>query len=242
MQFQDRIHKFEYKLNDTDDQIIEYILKNKQDFVHQSIQSLAASFFTVPNTITRLSKKLGYDGFSQLKNSIKQELQPQLPPQEEGLYHHIQKTVELIDMERIETAAQIIYDAKHVLLFAVGDTAAFCEMMVRNFRVAGKTAEFSIHRHEMIHMINQMNKHDVLLLISLSGETQQILEMAELAKQKESTIISLTHFSRNSLQETAAINLYCYAPKKMKNGYNITDRTPAMIVLQVLSQYYWDHF
>jgi DNA-binding MurR/RpiR family transcriptional regulator len=242
MQFTERIHKFEYKLNDTDDQIIDYILKNKQDFVHQSIQSLAANFFTVPNTITRLSKKLGYDGFSQLKNSMKEELKPSLPPQEEGIYHHIQKTFELIDMERIETTAKLIHDAKRALFFAVGDTTVFCEMMVRNLRVAGKTAEFSVHRHEMIHMIDQMNQHDVLFLISFSGETKQILEMAELAKQKESNIISLTHFSRNSLQETAAINLFCYAPKKIKNGYNISDRTPAMIVLQTLSQYYWDHY
>jgi DNA-binding MurR/RpiR family transcriptional regulator len=242
MQFEERIHKFEYKLNDTDDQIIEYILKNKKDFVSQSIQSLAASLFTVPNTITRLSKKLDYDGFSHLKNSIKEELESAKAPVEDSSYFYIQKTFELIDMEQIEMAAKMLYDAKHVLLFGVGDTADFCELMVRNLRVVGKSSEHYIHRHEMIHMLDQMNKQDVLFLISLSGETPQILEMAEKAKQREIPIISLTHFTRNSLQEAATVNLYCYAPKKEKNGYNVTDRTPVMVVLQTLSQYYWDHF
>ena len=242
MQFDERVHKYEYKLNDTDDQIIEYIVKNKEEFVNQSIQSLAACLYTVPNTITRLSKKIGYDGFSHLKNSIKEELESAKAPVEDSSYFYIQKTFELIDMERIETAAKMIHDAKHVLFFGVGDTADFCDIMVRNLRVGGKNTQHFMHRHEMVHMLEQMTKHDVLFLISLTGETPQILEMAEIANQKDIPIISLTHFTRNSLQEAAAVNLYCYAPKKVKNGYNITDRTPVMVVLQTLSQYYWDQF
>lgn len=242
MRFAERVHKFEYKLNDTDDQIVEYIEKNKHDFVNQSIQSIAANLYTVPNTITRLSKKLGYDGFSHLKTSIKEELDSSKTLDEDSSYYFIQKTFELIDTERIEAAAKMIHDAKHVLFFGVGDSADFCEMLARNLRVVGKASEHYIHRHEMLHMLEQMNQHDVLFLISLTGETPQVLEMAEKAKEREIPIISLTHFTRNSLQEDAAINLYCYAPKKTKNGYNITDRTPVMIVIQTLSQFYWDHF
>lgn len=242
MLFEERVHKYEYKLNDTDDQIIEYILQNKAEFVTKSIQSLAAAFYTVPNTITRLSKKLGYDGFSHLKNSIKDELDATAIVNEDSSYYLIQKTFELLDMEQIERITKLIHDAKHVLFFGVGDSADFCEMMVRNLRVAGKGSEFSIHRHEVLHRIEQMNKQDVLFLISLSGETEQVLEMAERAKERGITIISLTHFSRNSLQKLASFNLYCYSPKKVMNGYNITDRTPLMIVLQTISQFYWDHF
>lgn len=62
MRFEERVHKYEYKLNDTDDQIIDYILQYKEDVTGQSIQVLASQAYTVPNTITRLSKKLGYDG------------------------------------------------------------------------------------------------------------------------------------------------------------------------------------
>ncbi|XOS93558.1 MurR/RpiR family transcriptional regulator [Brevibacillus laterosporus] len=74
MLFEEQIKKYEYKLNDTDEQIIEYILKNKEEAVNLSIQNLAAKHFTVPNTITRLSKKLGYEGYSQMKISLKEEI------------------------------------------------------------------------------------------------------------------------------------------------------------------------
>src|ERR1700730_15457757 len=117
--FEERVQKFEYKLNDTDDQIIEYILKNKKEVVNLSIQSLAANLFTVPNTITRLSKKLGYEGFSQLKNSLKEEVIPEQVGQEDSSYFHINKTFSLIDMDRIVMAAKLIREANHVLFFGV---------------------------------------------------------------------------------------------------------------------------
>ncbi|UOF90939.1 MurR/RpiR family transcriptional regulator [Fodinisporobacter ferrooxydans] len=239
MLFEERVQKYEYKLNDTDDQIIEYIVKNKKEVVSLSIQSLAANLFTVPNTITRLSKKLGYEGFSQLKNSLKEEIHTESNEQEDSLYFYINKTFRLVDMNRIAIAAKMIREAPHVLFFGVGDSAPFCEMIVKDLKVVGKHSEFHIHRHEMLYELNQLGNHDVLFLISLSGETRQILEIAEIGKEKGITIISLTHFGKNSLQKLADINLYCFSPKKILNQYNVTDRTPIMIVLRILSEFYW---
>ena len=242
MFLEERAQKYEYKLNDTDDQIIEYILNNKKLVTTLSIQSLAASLYTVPNTITRLCKKLGYDGYSQLKNSLKEELHTELKEQdivENSLHTTIQKTFDLIDVDKIQFVTKILREAKKILFFGVGDSVLFCEMMVKNLKVAGKQTEFSIHPHEIRHGINQLKKGDVLFLISLSGETPQVLEMAELGKRKSIHIISLTHFYRNSLQKLADTNLYCYAPKKHLNGHNVTDQTSPIIVLRTLSEYFW---
>ncbi|MGW9019010.1 MurR/RpiR family transcriptional regulator [Priestia megaterium] len=240
MLFEDRIQKFEYKLNDTDDQIIEYILKNKQEVVKLSIQRLAANLYTVPNSIIRLSKKLGYDGYSQLKNSLKEEVNEAKEAKEESLQFNIKRTFSLIDIEKIAIVVKMLYEAKRVLFFGVGDTALFCEMMVKNLKIAGKQSDFYIHRHEAIYGINELEKDDVLFLLSLSGETEQVLEMAELGKSKKIKIITLTHFNRNSLQKLGDVNLYCYAPKQMLKGHNVTDKTPLMIIVRTLSEYYWN--
>ncbi|MDQ0218134.1 MurR/RpiR family transcriptional regulator [Peribacillus cavernae] len=240
MLFEERAQKFEYKLNDTDDQIIEYIIDNKKEVVKLSIQSLASNLFTVPNTITRLSKKIGYDGYSQLKNSLKEELFTEQENLEDSLHFNLQKTFSLIDIDKIAIVTRMLHEAKQVLFFGVGDTVPFCEMMVKNLKIVGKQSEFYMHRHEIIHEINKLDQEDVLFLLSLSGETSQVLEIAALGKERGVKIISLTHFTRNSLQKLADIHLYCYSPGKTLNGYNITDRTPLMIVLRTLSEYYWE--
>ncbi len=49
----------EDKLNDTDDQIVEYIRKNREEIGDISIQAMAKGLYTVPNTIVRFAKKLG---------------------------------------------------------------------------------------------------------------------------------------------------------------------------------------
>jgi DNA-binding MurR/RpiR family transcriptional regulator len=240
MLFEERVQKYEYKLNDTDDQIVEYIMKNKGEAVTFSIQYLAAKLYTVPNTITRLSKKLGYDGYSQMKNNLKEEIHTNLVDPENSLALTIHKTMDLIDQDKLSITAKMIQDANKVLFYAVGDTAPLCENMVKSLKLAGKPSSFYVHRHDVVHEINQLQATDLLFLISLSGETPQVLEMAELAKQRGVKIISLTHLDRNSLQQIADVNLYCYSPKKVLNGYNITDKTPVMIVLRALSELYWE--
>jgi len=238
--FEERAQKFEYKLNDTDDQIIEYIISHKQEAVLLSIQQLAAKFYTVPNTITRLSKKLEFDGFSHMKNSLKEELNADEAIEEDHLTYNIKKTVDLIDYKHLKSIVKFIQEANRVVFIAVGDTAPMCEVMVKNLKVSNKQAEYYIHRHEVIHEVNQLDKTDVAFFISLSGETQQMLEIAHLVKKRGVRLISLTHFNENSLQKIADVKLYCYSPRKMINKFNVTDKTPAMIVLRALAETYWN--
>jgi DNA-binding MurR/RpiR family transcriptional regulator len=239
MRFAERVQKFEYKLTDTDDLIAEYLANNKKAAIGLSIQALAAKFFTVPNTVSRLSKKLGYDGFSQLKNSLKDEIRGEEPGPQDSLHDNIHKTFELIDPDKMAIVANMIHAAGRVLLFAVGDTGPYCDMLAKHLKIGNKDAEFHVHRHETMEEIALLSPADLLMIISVSGETAQVLEIAELGKRKGIPIISLTHFSRNPLQGIADVNLYCYSPAKRLNQRNITDKTPLMVVLRAFSEYYW---
>ncbi len=239
MLFEERVKNYEYKLNDTDEQVIEFILHNKKDVTGMSIQDLAKSLFTVPNTITRLCKKLGYDGYSHFKSNLKEELTSDKGQLSESLYTNIQKTFELIDNEKLYKVKQFFTDSKKVLVYGVGDTASFADLISKNIRVTGKSAYFFEHPHEIMYEIEHSYGGDVLFLISLSGETRAILEAAELAKNNGLKIISLTHLVANSLQDIADVKLYCYSPKKVVNDYDVTDRTPIMIVLRELAEFLW---
>ncbi|UOQ45429.1 MurR/RpiR family transcriptional regulator [Halobacillus salinarum] len=240
MNLEERARKYEYKLNDNDDQIIDYIVSHKSLVIENSIQSLAKSLYTVPNTITRLSKKLGYDGFSQLKNSLKEELESVNLDREDSSSYNLKRTLELLDEEMLAKIAKRIHQAQHVYVFGVGDTVPFCELFSTHLKIGGKQAEYFLHRHDAVYALNHASKQDVLFLISMSGETKQILEMVELARERGITIISLTHFSENSLQQTADYKFFFYSPKRMLENYNISDKTPVMLALQVLSNRLWE--
>ena len=62
MNFEERVHQYEYKLNDTEDQIIEYIVKNKADVINLSIQALAARRSPFQTRLPACLKRLAMTG------------------------------------------------------------------------------------------------------------------------------------------------------------------------------------
>jgi DNA-binding MurR/RpiR family transcriptional regulator len=238
MKFEERVQLHADRLNDTDDQIVDYIRQNRDRIGDISIQAMAETLYTVPNTIVRFAKKLGYRGFAEMKAALtlenREEEAPRLP-----VTGVIQKTYELLDSKSILQAVRKIHRASRVFFYGVGDSAPFCEMMAKHLRCVGKRADFFTQRHEMLYQSDRCSEKDLVFVISASGETRQVLEAVAAAKQKGAYVISLTHLSRNSLVEMADFHLYCWAPKQVLNKYEITDRTSLYIVLRMVSEQYW---
>jgi len=239
MNFSERVQKYEYKLNDTDDQIIEYISNNKEEVVNSSIQVLAKNNFTVPNSIVRLTKKLDYEGFSHFKMQLKQELE-NTNDKDETLMNYMKKTADLIDEEQLEKISKVIFRAKKVACFAVGDTAPFGESVSRRFKNMGVNISFYHYRHEIIEEIKTgLGSNDVVILLSISGQTQQVIEVAEIAKEKQLTIVSATHFSKNKLVELADYKVYCYSPKRKIGIHDMEVKSTLIFAIENLSEYYY---
>ena len=51
--------------------------------------------------------------------------------------------------------------------------------------------------------------NEMVILISLSGTTEKILEVANIAKLRKAKVISVTCFDRNPLSDIADYKLYC---------------------------------
>jgi DNA-binding MurR/RpiR family transcriptional regulator len=238
VRFDERIQIYEYRLNDTDDQVIEYVQKNRDKVVHLSIQKLAEQLFIVPNTIVRLAKKLGYEGFAELKLALKKE-QDDKGNRLLDISESIKKTYEMIDKEAVDVVVRRIRQSAKVLFYGVGDSLPFCVMMVQNLRCAEKRAEYFMHRHEMLQSAETIHPRDIVFVISATGETKQVLEAVRIAKENGAFVISLTHLCDNTLARIASLNLFCWAPKKIMNHYDVTDRTSMMIILRTLSEHYW---
>lgn len=236
--FKERIDKHEYKLNDTDDQIVEYLLGHMEQVMTMSIQVLAENVYTAPNTIVRLSRKLGYDGFSHMKNAIKDE---QADDGEKGM-DHLHKTRELLDLDKMEGVNHLIMQAPRVLIYGIGDSAIYCEYLTNGYRVANKKCEFNMHRHNTLSELETMSPKDLLVLVSVSGESPQIIELARRARERDVKVVSITDFQRNSLQRLADHTLYFSSPPTFHRQYNVTDPTPIFYLLRSLLEAYWKKY
>lgn len=246
MNFDERVLLNELKFTDTDDQIIEYIRKNEEKVLNQSIQDTAEELFTVPNTIVRLSKKLGYKGFSELKFELRKEIEEKkhslkINFENKGLLsENIIKTINVIDSDSIKKAVKKIKQAKNIHLLGIGDSIYFCEMFTKNLRCVNKAAEFFTYRHDMIYNVEKCTEKDLYIVISVSGESRDLIEACEIAKNRGAYIISMTHLSKNSISKLSDMNLFFWAPKKDINNYNATDRVGIMILIRIISELFWE--
>lgn len=239
MQFYERIKKHEHKFTDTEDMIVEYMIKNKEEVTKLSIQSLSDKFFTVPNTIIRLCKKMEYDGFSQLKNNLKEELKNKDKESNMDFEINIKKTLELIDYEKIKKVADIMYKSKNIIVYGIGQNIPLCEILVKELRTVHNSVRYYDQRHEVLYDINKSGEHDILFALSLTGETKDVVESAQLAKTKGCTVVALTHICENKLQQIADISLYCHSTIRNINKYEISDKVPMMIIMRAIMDQYW---
>ena len=243
MKFKDRVLLNELKFNDTDDQIIEYIRDNKELVIKQSIQKTAEKLYTVPNSIVRLAKKMGYEGFSQMKFELKQELEDKENAPSTIIKREISpnifRTLELINDDLIETVVKKIQNARKVYFLGMGDSIYFCEMFSKNLRCVGKRSDFFQHRHDMMYSAMNCQPKDIFFAISISGESREVIEASEQAHARGAIVISITHLSESTLSKLADINLFIWAPAENKNGYNSTDRVGMMILIREISEVFW---
>lgn len=266
MNFEERILLNELKLNDTDDQIIDYIRENIDKVVTQSIQKTAKEVFNVPNSIVRVAKKLGYNSFSEMKFELKREynLESNFIHSNKELFteinrkkspiirekinklncmsDNITKTLELIKEENIEKAIRKINESKSIKCLGIGDSIYFCEILAKELKCVGKHAEFFQHRHDMLYSAENCDTKDLYLAISVSGESNPVIEAVEKAKERGAYIISLTNFTENRLAKIADLKLFFWAPREYKNNYNVTNRVGIMILTRIISEMFWNNY
>jgi DNA-binding MurR/RpiR family transcriptional regulator len=243
MTFDERVAKIEMELNDTEDDIIDYIRNHRKEIKNYSIQKIAQELYIAPNSLMRLSKKLGYSGFAELKFAIQNESQPQNKTLSRQLMEllpgNIVKTLDIIDEGQVEQVASIMRKARCCIFAGVGDSTYFCELLGKNLRCIDHSVQYYQQIHDMIYAVEHGSKEDALIIISARGENERLIKLAQRGKEKGMKVISITHMSKNELAGVAEYNLYFWGENRTVQGYDVTDRTGLMVLVRLLSEAFW---
>jgi DNA-binding MurR/RpiR family transcriptional regulator len=81
---------------------------------------------------------------------------------------------------------------------------------------------------------NTLEKDELVILISLSGNTQKILEVANIAKVKEVKTIAITSFGNNELSKISDYTLHCVSSDTETKHNDSISRIGMFIVIEML--------
>jgi arabinose-5-phosphate isomerase len=112
--------------------------------------------------------------------------------------------------ERFDRAVELLHDCRgRVILTGMGKSGLICRKVAATLTSTG-TAAFFLHPAEAIHGdLGVIQGDDVVLALSYSGETGEILRLLETIRRLGARLIAITGTPRSTLAEAADVALDC---------------------------------
>lgn len=213
MAIEDLVRANYRKLNENDLHIWKYIDNHREECCRCTIEELAKNCNVSRTTILRFAKKLSMDGFSELKIHMKMERDKKNIP-----IRNITKLVcddyrkRIDEMEKSEYTdiCRCIYEAKRVFVYGSGAVQSF---VAKEFKRAFLSAKICMNlieggQGERELMLDILQEGDLVIIVSLSGESNHVVEFAKSLRMKGVKIISMTKLKNNTLAQMSDESLY----------------------------------
>ena len=209
--------------------IADFILKAGKKIENYSTRNLAESTYTSPATVIRFCKRLGLTGFEEFKANFINEIDylnqqsgkidanfPFLKDDTvmkaanniSGLYiDTIQDTMSLVNYNSIQKALTIIKYSDCISIFSAGTALNQAESFKEKMMKIGKRVAISNNLNYQLYEAGCLTSRDVAIIISYSGETEKMIEIAKECKKRRVQTIVITSFGENSLSQYASCKL-----------------------------------
>ena len=186
------------------------------------MRELAQATFVSTATIMRLCQKLGFSGFSEFIWHCKQLLsdtphitvQPEQHAEMPGLFARFianyQQTFQWVTQDKRQQFASLLRQKESFFLYGAGFSYLFAEYLTKKLQVLGKTAFISGPGDSRNIFLSNAARYQVFIAVSRSGETEQVLDKARIAKNVGMTIVAFTRASANTLAGMADVHFALY--------------------------------
>lgn len=227
--------------------IFRYIDSHQESVIKMSIQELAKHNYTSTATILRLCKKLGLDGYSELKYLLKntsiKNAQPDLTRHSEKeivrqRLETIENTSRLFDYDQLERLSQWLIGSKKVHLYAGGLSAPVLEYMQRFLLSSGRSCFFYHTAPLGYRAAGKMSENDLMIIASASGATPSVIRIAQIAKNSKATVVSITNLDSNPLSQLADLRFFTFIENRDFFGTDIKSRSPLFFIVNAILECY----
>lgn len=217
------------ELTKAENKICDYIEEYMNSSIYMTVTEIANNCGVGEATVTRFCRKLGFRSFLEFKMTMAQEFKnneynndndevndERLLSENDSLSSFIRKfydsnvnsiedTLKKIDYIKIEEISDMLSKAKRIFFAGVGHSGVIAEDAYYKFMKTGLICNCYRDSHTLVMMASLMQEGDILFIISSSGNTDEINIAAEVAKENNVKVISITE---NLLSRLARISDY----------------------------------
>lgn len=222
-------------LNQLEIEVYNYVLVHMEQVLHMKIRELADEVHVSTTTILRFCTKMGSEGYAQFKWKLNDYMQDHRhkPTQEDyTLQVNFIKHMQDADFdERLEQVADDILQYDYVTFFGIGTSGTMGKYGARYISDFGHFVQYI--DDPFYPLPHRRDKTALFIVLSVSGESREMLEQVRQRKELKEKIISITNSENCTLARIADISISYYMPLiKLQKEYNVTTQVPLMLILE----------
>ena len=251
----EKISNSYYFLTAAEKKVADYVIIHQRDTQYMSISELAEACGVAEATISRFAKRLNYKGYNAFKLAVANSivgraanaagpLTGEIRPEDsvsdmcQKLFSAelsaMEQTLGLLRPEAVAAAGDLLEAADKVLCMGQGGSMVMAEEAAHLFSTAFGKYFAVCDSHMQTMAAAQMGPGDVLLYVSYSGATRDLVEISRLVRERGGKIILISRFPKSPGAALADVVLQCGAnesPLQMGSG---AARVAIIFVLDVL--------
>lgn len=224
------------KFSTSEQIVVDFMLDQQEHLKDYSTTMIAQETYTSPSILVRISKKLGFSGYSEFKKCFLEEvhylmkdfkeIDANMPFSKDDTYlqlasklvalkkESLDDTFSLLHYEDIQKAIHLMKKASIIKVFAISNMTFLAEEFVFKMRHIGKETQ----TYSLSNMIYQeavlSTPSDCAICISYSGESGELLTAVNHLKHNQVPVIAITSIGQNTLTKLADVTLYTTTREK----------------------------
>lgn len=211
------IKKHYERIFSAEKKVAEFILKNPEKAVNSNVSELAQKSGVSDATVIRFCKHIGFQGYYQMRIKLSADLGRHSAAQEfteadesdpiSNIFQRFANNLlgigRNINIKDMEYCVKLVNGANHIHLIAVGNTSPHAMYMGFRLERLGIRATYNMTSEYMMNHINLARENDVVIALSQSGSSKQIIQMLELTKEKGLKSIVITGYRHSPVSKYA---------------------------------------
>ncbi|MBR4336405.1 MAG: MurR/RpiR family transcriptional regulator [Clostridia bacterium] len=238
-------------LGTAEKKIADWIAENPGKIISLSIVELAEKCKCSEATIVRFSRKVGLDGYQDLKIALASETRPTVSTTITAndtagemfdkvcneIYCSLELTKRALDPAKLALAADAICRAKKIALFGLGNSASVALDASHKFIRAGLNATACSDNHMQMIVASHLAEGDVAVGVSHSGSSKDIVEALKVAREHGATTIAVTNVGKSPIDKVSDVVLHTSSSETEYSILALNSRIAQLAIVDTLYYY-----
>jgi len=238
-------------LGKAEKRVATFVKNYPEEVIKLPINVLAEKVGVSVSTVIRLCRRIGINGYTDLKIDITRDLAlnykktyseinsndsiPLLLNKVQQLFSHtISNTFKILSISALKEAYLNIINSDSVLIIGAGGTAALAKLLNHKLLKLEINSQWSDDFSLIPLLINKIGKNNVLFVLSHSGSTNLVYDAVVMAKKKGCRIIILTNYLQSPMAKKSDIILATGIDEQPLGSEGVTTRMAQISIIEVL--------